>query len=77
MFKLEDMKKLSIMHASLNMRLTILSQPSYKGMVVTEESTIDCVPASISMFLGLLLGGQQLIDADPDEWNNQVRGLEF
>lgn len=69
-FKSEDTEQfLAMIHVALKLRSDILSQPSYKGMDVTEESAIDCVPGSVYMFLRLLLGGQSLLDAEPDEQN--------
>lgn len=68
LFQSEDSEHfLPMINVALKLRSDILSQPAYKGVDVTEELAIDCVPTSVYMFLRLLLGGQSLLDADPDE----------
>src|ERR1043165_8456198 len=62
---------LAMIHVALKLRSDILSHPSYKGLDVSEEATIECIPDSVYMFLRLLLGGQSLFEADPDEQNVQ------
>ncbi|KAJ8867706.1 hypothetical protein PR048_031509 [Dryococelus australis] len=51
---------LAKIHVALKQQLDILSQPAYKRVDAPEEFSIACVPASVWMFLLLLLD-------DPDE----------
>ena len=70
-FKPPEDDFLSMVHVALKLRLDILSHPSYNGVDVSEEAAIDCVPPSVYMFIRLLLGGQSLLELDPDEQDEE------
>ena len=47
---------------TLKRRSDILCHPPYRGVNVSEEESLACVPDMLYMFLNLLLGGQDLLD---------------
>lgn len=53
---------LSMVHVALKLRSDILAHPSHKGINVSKEDAIACIPDSVYMFVRLLLGGQSLLE---------------
>ena len=63
---------LPMVHVALKLRSDILAQPSHQGLNVCKEDAIACVPESLYMFIGLMIGGQSLLenglsDSDDDD----------
>lgn len=71
-FKPPEDDFLSMVHVALKLRSDILSQPSYNGVDVSKDAEIDCVPPSVYMFIHLLLGGQSLLELDPEENDDEL-----
>ena len=70
-FKHEDQDTfLSMVHVALRIRADMVSHPKPKGLDISEDRAIDCIPNSLYMFLNLLLGGQRLLEGDDLEDNN-------
>ena len=64
---------MEMIHVALRLRGDILAHPVYSGFDVTEEEMISCVPDNLFMFLRLLFGGQSLLEADPEELDDDKR----
>lgn len=66
-FRSGDDDFLSMVHMALKLRSDIQSQPEFTGVDVNENAAIDCVPASLCMFIRLLIGGQALLEEANDK----------
>ena len=64
---------MEMIHVALRLRGDILAHPMYTGFDVSEEEMISCVPDNLFMFLRLLFGGQSLLEADPEDLNDDKR----
>lgn len=81
-YKAGDNEFLELVHVALRLRSDILAQPSHKGLDISEDAVMACVPDSLFMFIRLILGGQNLFDSDTDDsgdlcQNAKVQSLTF
>ena len=58
---------LAMVHVALQLRSDILTQPAHKGLNVSEDDAIACVPERLYMFIRLLIGGQSLLEKQSEE----------
>ena len=68
-----DNEFLSMVHVALKLRSDILSHPTFEGLDVNEDKAIECVPESVYMFVRLLIGGEALLELDPEEEDDPDR----
>ena len=61
-YKPGDSEFLELVHVALKLRSDILAQPRHKGLDVSEDAVIACIPDSLYMFIRLVIGGQNLFD---------------
>ena len=78
-YKAGDNEFLELVHVALRLRSDILAQPSHKGLDISEDAVMACVP---DMLIRLILGGQNLFDSDTDDsgdlcQNAKVQSLTF
>ena len=51
----------------MKIRGDLMETPDQKGLGVSEQDAIDCIPDSLYMFLRLLFGGQRLLEGETAE----------
>lgn len=66
-FKPGDDIFLSLVHTALKLRSDILAHEPYKGVKVSKEAAIECIPDSLYMFMKILYGGQEVLDRDGED----------
>ena len=49
----------------------MVAKDGHKGLSVSDDDVIDCIPESLYMFLYLLYGGQRIIEDDSSELENE------
>ena len=64
---------LSLVHVALKIRGDMVAKDGHKGLSVSDDDVIDCIPESLYMFLYLLYGGQRIIEDDSSELENEER----
>jgi uncharacterized protein YdcH (DUF465 family) len=70
MYKPQDDIFLSLVHTALKLRSDILAHPPYKGVKVSKEAALSCVPDSVYMFLKVLYGGPEVLEDSQDKDDN-------
>ena len=65
-YKPDDNDFLELVHTALKLRSDILTQPGHKGLDISEDAVMSCIPDSLHMFIRLVIGGQSLLDCDVD-----------
>ena len=68
---------LSLIHVALKLRSDIVSHPPYKGLKVTKEAAMSCIPESLYMFLTVMYGGQCVLWGDEEEGNQDENDDEI
>ena len=58
---------LELVHVALKLRSDILAQPRHKGLDVSEDAVMACIPDSLYMFIRLVIGGQNDSDTELEE----------
>ena len=51
----------------------MIAKEGHKGLSVSEDDAIGCIPESLYMFLYLLLGGQRLIEKDGSDVEDEEK----
>ena len=62
---------LSLVHVALKIRGDMVAKDGHKGLSVSDDDVIDCIPESLYTFLYLLYGGQRIIEDDSSELENE------
>ena len=70
-YKPGDNEFLELVHVALRLRSDILAHPHHKGLDISEDAVMACIPDSLYMFIRLVIGGQSLLDCDTDESSEQ------
>ena len=55
-YKAGDNEFLELVHVALRLRSDILAQPCHKGLKISEDAVMACIPDSLYMFIQLVLG---------------------
>jgi len=63
---------LSLIHVALKLRGDLLSHSGHKGLGISPEDVISCVPEHLYVFLQLLFQGQSLLDIDPEDIDEET-----
>ena len=58
---------LALVHVALRLRSNILEKQGHKGISVTENAAINCIPDNLNLFLSILFGGQEILDIGENE----------
>ena len=72
----EEDEFLSMVHVGLKLRSDMVAHPGHKGLNISKDDAIACVPDSVYMFLRLLLGGQAVLEFDDDDNDEDEDGDE-
>lgn len=67
-YKPGDSEFLELVHVALKIRSDVLAQPRPKGLDISEDAVMACIPDSLYMFIRLVVGGQDLFDCDTELW---------
>ena len=67
---------LLMVHVALKLRSDILAYHSQKGINVSKEDAIACIPDSVYMFVRLLLGGQSLLETAFESGRQKAKTTE-
>ena len=62
-----DLEFLDVVHVALKLRSDILTHAPFQSLDINKDSSIECVPDSLYMFLNLMLSGQQVLDNEDSE----------
>ena len=69
-YKAGDNELLELVHVVLRLRSDILAQACHKGLEISEDAVMACIPDSLFMFIQLVLGGQSLFYFDTDLYDS-------
>ena len=56
-----------MVHVALRLRGELEQMPGYKGVSITEDEAVGCIPESLLLFLSLLFGGSDVLDIEENE----------
>ena len=57
-----------MVHVALRLRGELKQMPGYKGVSITEEAAVGCIPEILHLFLSLLFGGSDVLEIGENEY---------
>ena len=59
---------LAMVHVAFRLRGEIEQKAGYKGLSVSEDEAIECIPENLYLFLSLLFGGSEVLEIGENEY---------